>query len=176
MTKFRYKLVGVVLILLVTLVSCSVSYTFNAATIDYTKIKTISITPFPNMAMLVNPTLSQVLTEEIENRFITKTRLEMTRTNGDLDLEGEITGYTLTPVTATPTDDGRVLAANTRLTITIRVRYANRVTPEKDFERNFSAYSEFSNDQTFESVQSEMCEEIVKELVDQIYNSTIADW
>lgn len=176
MSKSIYTIIGFALMVVLAVSSCSISYTFNAATIDYSKTKTISITPFPNMAMLVNPLLSNMLTEEIEDRFITRTKLEMVRSGGDLTLEGEITGYGLTPINAAPTDDNRVLASQTRLTITIRVRYENRANPEKDDEFTFSAYRDFPSDQTFQSVESELCEQIVEELVDQIYNSTIADW
>lgn len=177
MGKHKYILLSVIWISLLLFSACSISYTFNAATIDYTKTKTISIKPFPNMAMLVYPMLSQMLTEEIEDKFITKTKLQMVRTNGDLDLEGEITGYDLMQMNAKPTEgNDRVFASQTRLTVTIRVRYENRANPEKDFENNYSAFREFDNSKTIDDVQSQLCQEIVEELVDQIYNTTVADW
>ena len=156
--------------LLVT--ACSISYKFNGASIDYTKIKTITIKDFPNQAPLVYPPLSQNFTEALKDIYTRQTRLQLVNNNGDLDLEGEITGYELTPM-AVKED---AYASQTKLTITVRVRYSNRVNPDEDFEQSFSAYREFDANQMLQDVQDELCEEIVEELVDQIYNATVANW
>ncbi|SEF75214.1 MULTISPECIES: LptE family protein [Parabacteroides] len=152
--------------------ACSISYKFNGASIDYTKIKTITIKDFPNQAALVYPPLSQVFTETLKDIYIRQTRLQLVRSNGDLDLEGEITGYELTPM-AVKED---AYASQTRLTITVRVRYSNRVTPDDDFEQTFSAYREFDSNVMLQNIQDSLCKEIVDELVDQIYNATVANW
>ena len=74
-------------------------------------------------------------------------------------------------------DDGnKALAALTRLTVTVRVRYTNRVNPDKDFEQTFSSYKEFENSRTIDQVQEQLCREIIDDLVNQIYNATVADW
>lgn len=156
--------------LLVT--ACSISYKFNGASIDYTKVKTITIKDFPNQAPLVYPPLSQNFTEALKDIYTRQTRLQLVYNNGDLDLEGEITGYELTPM-AVKED---AYASQTKLTITVRVRYSNRVNPDEDFEQSFSAYREFDANQMLQDVQDELCEEIVEELVDQIYNATVANW
>ncbi|MBO5226008.1 MAG: LptE family protein [Parabacteroides sp.] len=156
--------------LLVT--ACSISYKFNGASIDYTKVKTITIKDFPNQAPLVYPPLSQNFTEALKDIYTRQTRLQLVNNNGDLDLEGEITGYELTPM-AVKED---AYASQTKLTITVRVRYSNRVNPDEDFEQSFSAYREFDANQMLQDVQDELCEEIVEELVDQIYNATVANW
>mgnify|MGYP003164323541 CR=1 FL=1 len=140
--------------------ACSISYKFNGASIDYTKVKTITIKDFPNQAPLVYPPLSQKFTEALKDIYIRQTRLQLVGSNGDLDLEGEITGY----------------ASQTKLTITVRVRYANRVNPDEDFEQSFSAYREFDATQMLQQVQDQLSEEIIDELVDQIYNATVANW
>ncbi len=161
------------LICLVGLMSaCKISYTFNNATIDYSKIKSVTIKEFPNQAALVYPPLSQMLTEGIKDRFTRQTKLQLTPANGDLDLEGEIVGYDLAPLAVR--EDA--YASQTRLTISIRVRYENRVTPDDDFEQTFSAYREFDANRMLTDVQDELCTEIIKELVDQIYNATVANW
>lgn len=165
------KIVGIIG-LLTLLTACSISYTFNNATIDYTKIQSISIKDFPNRAANVYPPLAQLLTEEIKDYYTRRTRLQILKDNGDLDLEGEITGYVLTPM-AVKED---AFSSQTRLTITIRVRYTNKIAPEEDFEQNFSAYREFDASRMITEVQDELCTEIVKELTDQIYNSTVANW
>lgn len=152
--------------------ACSISYKFNGASIDYTKVKTITIKDFPNQAPLVYPPLSQVFTEELKDMYIRQTRLQLVNNNGDLELEGEITGYDLTPM-AVKED---AFASQTKLTVTVRVRYSNRVTPEDDFEQSFSAYREFDATQMLQAVQDQLCKEIVEELTDQIYNATVANW
>ena len=158
------------LVLLVT--ACYISYKFNGASIDYTKVKTITIQDFPNQAPLVYPQLSQLFTEGLKDIYVRQTRLEMVNNNGDLELEGEITGYDLSN-TAVKED---AYASLTKLTVTVRVRYSNRVNPDEDFEQSFSAYREFDANTMLEQVQEELCTEIIEELVDQIYNATVANW
>ena len=164
--------IGLFCLVGVLVTACTISYKFNGASIDYTKIKSISIKDFPNQAPLVYPPLAQSFTEALKDIYTRQTRLQMLNENGDLDLEGEITGYDLTPM-AVKED---AYASQTKLTITIRVRYSNRVNPEEDFEQSFSAYREFDATQMLQYVQDQLCEEIVDELVDQIYNATVANW
>ncbi len=154
------------------LVACSISYKFNGASIDYTKIKSITIRDFTNQAPYVNPTLAPQFTEELKDIYIRQTRLEMAPANGDLELEGEVTGYDFAPM-AVKED---AIASQTRLTVTIRVRYYNRVNPDEDFEQSFSAYREFDSNMMPQQVEGSLCEEIIEEIVDQIYNATVANW
>lgn len=167
----RYT-IGLFCLLAVLATACSISYKFNGTVIDYTKIKTITIKDFPNQAALVFPPLSQKFTEALKDIYIRQTRLQLVNNNGDLELEGEITGYDLTPM-AIKED---AYASQTKLTITVRVRYSNRINPEKDFEQSFSAYREFDATKMLQEVQDELSKEIIDELVDQIYNATVADW
>ncbi len=152
--------------------ACTISYKFNGASIDYTKVKTISIKDFPNQAPLVYPPLSQQFTEGLKDIYIRQTRLNMVRDNGDLDLEGEITGYDLTQLAVKE----NAYASQSKLTITVKVRYSNRTNPDEDFEQTFSAYREFSNTQMLQDVQDALCSEMIKEIADQIYNATVANW
>ena len=152
--------------------ACTISYKFNGASIDYTKVKTISIKDFPNQAPLVYPPLSQQFTEGLKDIYIRQTRLNMVRDNGDLDLEGEITGYDLTQLAVKE----NAFASQSKLTITVKVRYSNRTNPDEDFEQTFSAYREFSNTQMLQDVQDALCSEMIKEIADQIYNATVAKW
>lgn len=154
------------------LTSCTISYKFNGASIDYSLVKSISIKDFPNMASLVYPPLAQQFTEDLKDKYIRQTRLQVLREDGTLDLEGEITGYDLQ--SQAPKDDG--FDSDTRLTITVRVRYANQVNPEEDFEQTFSAYRMFPSTRMIQDVQDELCREIITEIVEQIYNATVANW
>lgn len=157
-------------LLLVT--ACSISYKFNGASIDYTKVKTIVISDFTNQASYVNPTLAPDFTEALKDIYIRQTRLEQVKSNGDLALEGEVTGYDFTPM-AVKED---ALASQTRLTITVRVRYMNNTNPDEDFEQSFSAYREFDSNLMVQQVEGSLCEEIIEEIVDQVYNATVANW
>jgi len=152
--------------------SCTISYSFVNASIDYDKVKSISIKDFPNMSPLVYAPLSQQFSEALKDKYIRQTKLQVVRDRGDLDLEGEISGYNFQSMAV---KDGE-FAAQTRLTITVRVRYINNTDSEKDFERTFSAYSEFSNESTIDLVQDQLCEVIIKEIIDQIFNETVANW
>lgn len=151
---------------------CTVSYKLNSASIDYTVVSSVSVLDFPNQAPMVYPPLSQVLTERMKDIYTTKTRLKVVQTNGDLNIEGEITGYDLTPM-AVKED---AWASETKLTITIRVRYTNKTNPDKDFEQTFSAYREFPATRMLTDVQDQLCTEIVEELTDLVFNATVADW
>ena len=152
--------------------ACSISYKFTGAAIDYTKVKSIMISDFTNQAALVNPTLAPELTEAIKDVYIRQTRLQQVRSNGDLELEGEVTGYEFTPM-AVKED---AYASQTRLTITIRVRYTNNTNPDEDFEQSFTAYREFDSNKMPQQVEGDLCAEIIEEVVDQIYNATVANW
>ena len=153
--------------------SCAISFSFTGGSpIDYTKISSISIKDFPNVAPLVYAPLSQQFTELLKDKYTRQTKLRVIPNAGDLDIEGEITGYNFTPLTVT---DG-MYASQTRLTVSVRVRYTNNSDPERDFERTFTAQNEFSNDLLIDQIQDELNEGIMKEIIDQIFNETIATW
>ena len=152
--------------------ACVISYKFNGASIDYSTTKTISIADFPNVAPLVYAPLSNSLSEGIRDVFQRQTRLEQVRRGGNLEIEGEITGYTLTPM-AVSADS---YAAETKLTITVKVRFTNNVAPEESFEKTYTAYQTFDASKLLTDVQEDLCATMVAEIADQIYNDTVAKW
>ena len=152
--------------------SCSISYKFNRASIDYSQIRSIAISEFPNNAALVYPALSADLTQGIRDIYQRQTRLEVSRKSGDLELEGEITGYALTPM-AISADS---YSAETKLTITVKVRFTNNVNPEESFDKTYSAYQTFESSQMLSDVQEELCNLMIKEIAENIYNDTVARW
>ena len=160
-------------ILLVMLTSCTISYKFNGASINYNLIKTISVSDFPIRAALVYPPLEEVFSNKLKDAYARQTRLQMVDTNGDLQVSGEITGYNLTPQ-AVGTD---AYATMTRLTISVKVTFINTKDPQFDFEnRTFSAYQDFSSDRMLTDVQDELIDVITEELVELIFNATVANW
>lgn len=167
-----YKKYLPLLLLSMLMQSCSISYKFNGASIDYSKTKTIAIADFPNNAALVYPQLSPDLSQGIRDLFERQTRLILNRKGGDMEIEGEITGYALTPM-AIAADS---YSAENKLTVTIRVRFTNNINPEESFEKTYSAYQTFPATQMLSDVQEELCAIIIKELADNIYNDTVARW
>lgn len=166
------KLISCLVILLI-IVSCRISYQFNGASIDYSKIKTIEIKDFQNQARLVYPPLSQEFSEHMRDVFLRNTKLQLVN-NGraDLEIEGEIIGYDLM---ALAVQDGQY-ASQTRLTMTVRMRFRNNVNPQEDKEETFSAYQNFNSSEMLDGIQAQLVEEMNREIVDQIFNSTMANW
>lgn len=162
----------VLLLLSVLLTSCLVSYKFNGTSIDYTRIKTISVADFPNQAALVYPSLAPNFNEKLKDEYSSKTRLKLVDRDGDLQVSGEITNYELiqTGVNTAGT------STKTKLQITLNVRFVNKTNPTENFEKRFSSYQEFSNDQTINQVQDELNNEIIEDLINQIFNATVANW
>ena len=159
-------------LLVLVMQSCVISYKFNGASIDYAKIHSISIADFPNNAALVYAQLSNNLSEGIRDLYSRQTRLTILRKGGDLELEGEITGYTLTPM-AISADS---YSSETKLTLTIKVRFTNNVAPEESFEKTYSAYQTFDSSRLLSDVQEELCNTMITEIAENIYNDTVAKW
>jgi len=157
---------------LLMLSGCTVQYKFNGASINYDLIKSISILDFPNQAVLVYAPLSNEFTEGLKNYFAKQTKLRLLQRDGDLNLEGEIVGYDLTPMAAQ--SDG--YASETKLTVTINVRYTNTKKPDEDFEERFSAYRTFDASEMLDDVQEDLNGEIIDEIAEQIFNKAVANW
>ena len=166
------KSILISLLLMLLLAGCHVKYSLNGASIDYTKIKTVSITDFQNLAPTVYPPLAQRFTEDLKDRFQRQTRLRDVPTNGDLSIEGEIVGYDLSAEAV----QENAFAAKTRLTLRINVRFTNKVNEEEDFEREFTSFGTFDSSQMFVDVQDQLCEELTKDIINQIFNATVENW
>ena len=151
---------------------CRISYKLNGAAIDYTVYKTIHVGEFPIRAALVYAPLQQMFENELLDYITRNTRLTITDGASDLEMEGEITGYNLTPQAVT--EDA--YASKTRLTITVRVKYTDTKQDSNDVNQTFSAYRDFDASQMLMDVQEELCQQIAKELVELIFNSTLGNW
>jgi hypothetical protein len=163
---------ALIVILLLVMNSCQVSYTFNGATIDYSKTKSISIVDFNNVAQLIHPPLAQELSEKLRDKYTKQTRLKLLKSGGDLHLEGEIVGYDLTPMSIGQDS----YSAETKLTVTINVRFTNNQKPEDDFEKKYIAFQAFDSNRMITEVQDELLATIIEDIADNIYNDTVAKW
>lgn len=152
--------------------SCSFKWHMNGTAINYDVYKTINVAEFPIRAALVYPPLQQTFENELLNYISRNTRLQEIDGPSDIDLSGEITGYSLSPQ-AVGTD---AYATETRLTITVRVKYTDNKNPAKSVDQTFSAYRQFSSDLLLTDVQDELCQQISEELVNLIFNATLGDW
>ncbi|MDD2644960.1 MAG: LptE family protein [Bacteroides sp.] len=171
--KAKNKIVLGCTLLSLIITSCSVSYSFTGtSTIDYSKVKTISIAEFPIKADYVYAPLATRFNEDLKDIFIRQTRLSLVKQNGDLDIDGEITGYN--QYNQAVTADG--YSSETKLTITINVRYVNNSNHDDDFEQQFTAFRTYDSRQLLTDVQDDLIAQMVKEIVDQIYNATVINW
>ena len=150
--------------------SCGI-YSFSGASIP-AEAKTVSVQYFPNNAQLVNPLLSNTLTNALNDIFVNQTTLLSVAQNGDLALEGEITAYTTSPIAIT----GNQTAALNRLTITVNVRFTNKYDESKNFEQKFSQYQDYPSGQDLNSVQDVLVETIVEDLCQDIFNKAVVNW
>ena len=169
-----WRLITRCLVVLLTcclfLSSCGI-YSFSGASIP-AEAKTISVQYFPNNAQLVNPLLSNTLTNALNDMFVNQTTLQSVAENGDLAFEGEITGYSTSPIAIT----GNQTAAMNRLTVTVNVRFTNRYDESKNFEQNFSQYQDYPSEQDLNMVQDVLVEQIVEDLCQDIFNKAVVNW
>ena len=162
----------IVLLVGMVLSGCSISYKFTGANINYQTTHSISIADFPNNAAMVNPTLSPSLTEGIRDLFSRQTRLQILSKGGDLELEGEIVGYDISQ--GAISKDG--FATEGKLTIRVAIHFTNNIYPEESFDKTYSAYQTYDASQLLSDIQDQLCQIIVQEIAENIYNDTVAKW
>lgn len=150
-----------------------VSYKLNGSALDYTKYRTIRVSEFPIRAALVYPPLQQVFENRLMDQIQAQTRLRIIPgSDANLEMTGEITGYSLSPQAV----GENAYATQTRLTITVRLKYTDHINSANDIDQTFSAYRDFSSDLMLTDVQDELCQQISEELVDLIFNATLGNW
>ena len=151
---------------------CSVSYKFNGASIDYSKTKTIQINDFPIRSSYVWGPMASIFNNQLKDIFANHTKLIQVRRNGDMKIEGEITRYEQRNKSVS--SEG--YSAQTELSMTVNVRFTNNKNHSEDFERQFTAAATYETTQSLNSVQEELVTQMVKEITDQIFNATVANW
>jgi hypothetical protein len=178
MTKQIIKLLSVfagIFVLAVVLNACKIGYSFTGASIS-PAVKTVFIDFFTNRARVVNPMLSQTFTEAMKDKFVNETGLSMESQQGDLEFSGEITGYEVRPLSIQQSEQGRDFASMNRLTVTVKVVFTNNKDHEQDFNTSFSAYYDWESTRSLNEVESSAVEVIVEQLVEDIFNKSVANW
>jgi hypothetical protein len=168
MKSFKHLIISFLLIGIIT--GCHV-YSFTGASIS-PDVKTVSIQFFTNKASIVQPSLSQVFTEKLKDKFVSETSLALTKDIGDLNFEGAIIDYNTQPTAITGNDN----AALNRLTITVSVKFTNTKDPKQDFETNFSRYADYDSRKSLSTVETELIAQINSQLVDDIFNKAVVNW
>ena len=158
------------LLLSIALFGCKV-YSFTGASIS-PDIKTVSIQYFTNKASLVQPSLSQVFTEKLRDKFVSQTNLTQVKNNGDLQFEGYISDYRALPTAI----QGNEQAALNRLTITVFVKFINIKDEKQSFETSFSRFTDYDSQQNLTTIESDLIDEVSSQLVDDIFNKAVINW
>jgi Lipopolysaccharide-assembly len=153
------------------LTGCKVSYSFSGASIS-PKIKTFSIQYFQNRAPLVQPGLSQALTDALIDKCKSQTSLSYVTGVGDVSFEGEISDYNTSPLTVS----ANATAATNRFKITVKVKFSNSVDPDLSFEQTFSRYEDYDSSQDLSTVESDLSAKIVDMIVEDIFNQAFVNW
>ncbi|WP_294592585.1 LptE family protein [uncultured Bacteroides sp.] len=169
----KIALVTALVSLVLVVYSCRISLGLAPiSSIDYTKVKTISIGDFQNRAEYVYAPLATEFNQKLKDMFIQQTRLRLVNSGGDLEIEGEITGYNQYNESV----DASGYSSKVKLTLTVNVRYVNNTNHEEDFEQQFSAFQLYDSSQLLTAVQDQLITLMVKDISEQIFNATVANW
>lgn len=168
----KLKVLIYILPLMIILQGCTISYRFNGSAINYDIYRTIDITEFPIRAALVYPPLQQTFENKLLDYVTRQTKLQEIDGPADIEMSGEITGYSLSPQ-AVGSD---AYATETRLTISVRVKYVDNKNPTNNIDQTFTAYRQFSSSLMLTDVQDDLCNQISEELVNLIFNATLGNW
>ncbi len=156
----------------IMLVGCAVSYKLNDTYIDYNVIKTITLETFANRASYQWSPMAPMFNNTLSDVYNRQTKLKQVRKDGDLVIAGEITSYDQTNKSVSA--DG--YSSMVQLRMTVNVKYTNNTNHEDDFEKTFSSSRDYDSSQQLSAVQEELVQQMIDDIVDQIFNETVAKW
>ena len=116
--------------------------------------------------------MGPMFNNKLKDVFAKHTRLELVKRNGDLKIEGEITQYQQRNKSVS--SEG--YSAQTELSITVNVRFVNSTNRNENFEKQFTATASYDTTKSLNAVQEELVEQMIKDLTEQIFNATVANW
>lgn len=167
----RFPVAVIAIVVLLALIGCKITYSFTGASIS-PDVKTISIQYFQNRASVVQPSLSQYITDELINKCKSQTNLSFISGAGDVNFEGEITDYNTTPLTVS----GDARAAMNRFTISVKVKFTNIIEPTMSYDQVFSRFEDYDSTLDLSQVEQELTEKIIKMIIEDIFNKAFANW
>jgi hypothetical protein len=174
MTWNRSSVFGVLLLVL-TSQSCGI-YSFTGASIP-PGVTTFQVNFFENLAgnrpgSTVEPGLDNDFTNALQDLIMNQTNLNLVSQDGQLIYEGEITEYSVTPMSATSQNT----AAQNRLKMTVAFRFFNIKKEEDDYKKNYSFFYDFPAELQVYDVIDSAHKEIFDRITQDIFNDTLAKW
>lgn len=146
-------------------------YSFTGASIS-PEVKTVSINYFSNNSAIMVPSLSQSFTEALKDKFVSQTSLVLVESGGDLHFEGNIMDYKTTPINI----QGNETAAQSRLTITVNLKFTNKNDDKKDFESVFFRFADYDSNLNLSDIEEDLIKDINNQLVEEIFNKAVVNW
>jgi len=165
------RLILLIIVPLTIFYGCTFKYSFSGASIS-PQVKTFSVVYFQNRAPLVQPQLSQTITDAMIDKCKAQTSLSYVTQTGDVSFTGEITDYNTRPLTVA----ADAQAAMNRFTITVKVKFTNTVQPELSYDQTFSRYEDYDSNLDLSSVEKELSDKIVEMIVEDIFNQAFVNW
>lgn len=170
MIKLKGWVLSVIILGLTGLTGCKVTYSFSGASTQ--GLSTVSVQYFQNRAALVQPGLTQTLTDALIDKCKSQTNLKVINGIGDANFEGEISDYNTRPQAIAADAQASV----NRFTITVKVKFTNSVDPELSFEQSFSRYEDYSSDLDLSQVESDLTTKIIDMIIEDIFNQAFVNW
>jgi hypothetical protein len=161
--------VGLLLVMLL-FASCEIRYSFSGG--QFSGAKTFSVSYLKPQTALASPTYSQRLTENFKDVMLSQSPLSLSETNGDLQFEGSVTNYVVAPMAIQSNET----ASLTRLSITIKIKYTNKLEPDLNFEKSFTKFADFAATESLFAVQEDLWKQINDQLAQEIYNASVGNW
>ena len=135
--------------------------------------KYVRLTKYVLPVVLCILTMESMFNTALQDMYMQQTRLKQVRQGGDLELSGEITNYDA--YNKGVGSDGYSTMAELRMTV--NVRFVNNSNHAEDFsDQQFTASREYNASQQLSSVQEELVQQMIDEIVEQIFNATVANW
>ena len=169
--RIRVLLAVILLVFIIAIAGCKVSYSFSGASIS-PQVKTLSVQNFLNRAALVQPGLDQAFTDALIDKCKAQTNLEVISNLGDVSFEGEITDYRTAPLTVA----ADAYAAMNRFTITVRVKFTNTVDTDLSFDQTFSRYEDYDSNLDLSAVEQDLSEKIIELIIEDVFNKAFVNW
>ncbi len=159
------------LFIIIAFSACSVSYKFNDVSID-SNLKTFKVAYFENKARYINPQLTPKLTDKLRQKIINQTKLKNTNGEADIEISGYVSEYS---VSTSGVGNGSTASSN-RLNIGLVINIKNNKDPNKTVEENIARNFDFPANLTLSEAEARLNEEIVKNVVDEVFNKLFSKW